>query len=440
MKIFDFLRKKSRSVGSVLFRGSLPPRLENFEFLEKWGIALEPRRADADFVWAARARHPQWGQADLYCPRQILSPPPEFVKLDPWLTPAEMEAVTGCASSVEVVMQHEQENVLRERKSALRMMRAVMGDDGVCVFDDGSQRFWSRPALEEELAHDAALDIESLFILHAVRPDGDDDAPVYWLHSHGLAELGYFDFDILEPSSDVVFGAASGLTRAIAFGIVEGWIQADSPHIQIAQPDGVVRLVPADVFQRRAPARFTALRDDASDGHSAKRSVLCNPAPRFFAKLFGDKIEPSRWLREPIAENSIIHFSATATNLMAQRARGSYSLFRCYAEEFAELQVKAMFKLGLQIDGGEAGAREHLWFEATRLDESTITGTLLNAPWHIASLAQGQTYTHDLEVLSDWCLRTPAGSITPVEGMAARTLRANRDEILQTIRASESGR
>ena len=151
-----------------------------------------------------------------------------------------------------------------------------------------------------------------------------------------------------------------------------------------------MRLVPADVFQRRAPARFTALRDGTSDSHSAKRSVLCNPASRFFSKLFGDKIEPSRWLREPIAENSVIHFSTDATNLMAQRARGSYSLFRRYAEEFAELQIKPLVKLGLQIDGGEADAREHLWFEATRLGESEITGTLLNAPWHIASLAQGR--------------------------------------------------
>jgi uncharacterized protein YegJ (DUF2314 family) len=97
-----------------------------------------------------------------------------------------------------------------------------------------------------------------------------------------------------------------------------------------------------------------------------------------------------------------------------------------------------MVKLGLNVDGGGADDREHLWFEATRLEESAITGTLLNAPWHIASLAAGQSYTHDLEVLSDWIIRTPAGRITPVEGMAARTLRANRDEILQTIRASES--
>jgi uncharacterized protein YegJ (DUF2314 family) len=434
--MFDFLWKKSRSAGSVLFRGSLAPRLENFGFLSAIGVELEPRQAEREYVWAARARHPKWGQAELLCPRASLAPPREVVQFDPRLSEADVNAITACGSTVEVVMSHEQQNVLRERKLALRMMHAVMGEDGVSVLDHGSQRFWSRVALDEELAHDADLDIDSLFQLHAVRKgDETDEARIGWLHSHGLAELGYFDFDILEPSEDV---ASTGLTRAIAYGITEGWIQADSNRVVIAEPNGEIRMTPSDVFQRRASAHFAALRDDPGGDHRANRSVVCEPARKWWSRLVGDKIEPNRWLRGPIHENSLIHFSTEATNLMAQRARGSYSLCRRYVEEFAEFEVKAMVKLGLQIDGGSSNEREHLWFEATKLDESQITGTLLNEPWHIARLKEGQSYTYALDVMSDWAVFTPAGRITPVVALAARTLRANRDEILKAIRENDN--
>jgi uncharacterized protein YegJ (DUF2314 family) len=435
--MFDLLRKKSRSAGSVLFRGTLPPRLENFHFLRAFGVELEPIRAGAEYLWAASASHPQWGQAELFCPRETPVPTRDVVRFDPRLTEAEVNAITDCGSSVQVAMSHEQQNVLRERKLALRMMNAVLGEDGVSIADHGSQRFWSRPALDEELAHDAELDIESLFTLHAVQNDETDDEQVIWLHSHGLAELGYFDFDILEPSSDLMHGL-NELTRAIAYGIVEGWIERDSNRVVIGEPNGVVRLMPVDVFQRRAPARFAALRDDPEGFHSENRSVVCEPVKRLWSRLMGDKVEPSRWLRGPIDENSVIHFSGETTNLIAKRARGSYSQCRLYSEEFAEFEVSILVKIGVQIDGGAADEREHLWFEATSLHKDRITGTLLNEPWHIAALKAGESYTYGLDMLSDWAVYTPAGRITPVEAMAVRTLRANRDEILKELREGDT--
>lgn len=438
--MFDFLRRKSRSMGSVLFRGSLPIPFENFGYLSDRGIELEPRPSDPDCLWAARARHPVWGEAELTCARASPPPPRELLEFDPRLMESEVDAISTCASSVQVTMSHEQRNVLRERKLALRMMHAVMGEHGVSAVDHGSQRFWSRPCLEEELAHDADLDIDSLFILHAVRPDGEEDGRVEWLHSHGLGELGFFDFDILQPSSEVVDGS-TGLIRAIAFGIVEERIGAESDEVWIAEPGGRIRMVPAGMFQRCAAAKFTALRDDPEESHRVRRSVVCEPGKGFLSKLFGDRIEPSRWLREPIDENMIIGYSSDATALMAQRARDSYTLCRRYADEFRDLEVKVLCKIGLPVDGSteEENDREHLWFEATALADEQVTGTLLNQPWHIAKLVPGETYSYGLDALSDWTVFTPAGRITPAEGVAVRRLRENRDAILEAMREAGGG-
>jgi len=122
---------------------------------------------------------------------------------------------------------------------------------------------------------------------------------------------------------------------------------------------------------------------------------------------------------------------------MSQRARGSYGMCRRYVEEFAEFEVKALLKLGLPVDNGAADDREHLWFEPISLGAEQITGTLLNDPWHIAGLKSGESYTYGIDVLSDWVIYTPVGTITPVELAAARNLRANRNEILEAMRAQD---
>lgn len=438
--MFDILRRKSRSAGSVLFRGSLPIPFDNFAYLRELGVELESRRAEPDQLWAARVRHPVWGEAELFCPRQRPVPPREIVEFDPRLMEAEVEAIVGCGSSVEVLMSHERQNVLRERKLALRLMHAIMGEHGVSVVDHGCGRFWSRTALEEELAHDADLDIDSLFILHAVRPDDDEDHRVSWLHSHGLAELGYFDFDILEPSSDVT-SSLTDLTRAIAFGIVEGWIEGSSDEVALASPGGVFRMVPADQFQRGAQERFAQLRDDPDGAHRTSRSVICERGAGFLRSLFGGRIEPSRWLRRPIDENTVIHFTSSATDLMAARARGTWELCRRYREEFRELDVKCLVKLGLRVDGSDRSGeeREHLWFEATELGEDRVTGTLLNEPWSVAALEAGTSYSYGTDVLSDWTIFTPVGRITPTEGVAVRILRENRDSILKAMNEDREG-
>lgn len=433
--MFDFLKRKSRSEGSVLFRGSLPIPFERFSYLADLGVDIQPRSAGIEDLWAARISHPEWGEAELSCPRS--SPPPARVLLrfDPRLMEAEVDAICDCSSSVIVRMTHPRQNVLRERKLALRMMHAIMGDHGVSVVDHGSGRFWSRPALEEELAHDADLDIESLFILHAVRPDEQEQGGVVWLHSHGLGELGYFDFDILEPSEDVIAGH-SDLTRAIAFGITEGWIEADGEAV-IAEPNGHFRMVPADRFRQQGAERWQVLRDDPEGSHSTRRSVLCEPAGGFFSKVFGAKTEPSRWLRGAIDENSIIRFSAAASELMAARARGTWALCRRYLEEFREFELKCLAKLGLPTDGDDGG-REHLWFEVTHPGEHELKGILLNEPWHIASLAPGGSYSYKLDVLSEWTILTPVGRITPTEGVAVRIMRENREGILEEMRERRS--
>jgi hypothetical protein len=71
------------------------------------------------------------------------------------LTDGERRAVEGCRHAVSVAAEARTGNILRDRKDFLRFLRALMGAEGVAALDHAARSFWSRPALDDELAHDA---------------------------------------------------------------------------------------------------------------------------------------------------------------------------------------------------------------------------------------------------------------------------------------------
>ena len=117
------------------------------------------------------------------------------------------------------------------------------------LLDTASQLPWSRDALADELSHDADLDVEALYCLHAVF--GDDVDKPGWLHTHGLAELGVFDVDVVTPHPE--FAAQCGeMLRAISSMVLLGEVADDQDRFVFGKPGGEARFVPAGRFMRDA--------------------------------------------------------------------------------------------------------------------------------------------------------------------------------------------
>jgi uncharacterized protein YegJ (DUF2314 family) len=153
--------------------------------------------------------------------------------------------------------------------------------------------------------------------------------------------------------------------------------------------------------------------------------VLCDPRPRgIFSFLRRGRVRASRAMSTLDNENMMAVFADMATDLMAERARNTVGVLRAVSAEFAEFEAKPMVKLGYVVDGGKDKEREHLWFEVHSFgDDNTVEGTLVNEPYFIARIKAGERGRHSLDLLSDWTVLTPAGSITPRETAAARRLR-----------------
>lgn len=434
-------KAKVQQAGSVLYRGRWPARPEDYSFLERHGVSVRPSPRDDSGGWTAELDHSEWGAAKLVWQAGAPVPPATLVDFDPRLTPEEKALARQAGSALSVICEARSGNVLRDRKDLLRFLRAVMGDDGLCAIDHIAQSFWSRDELDAELGHDAELDIDAIHTVHLVTSDeaspGAEQKPVFWAHSHGLKELGFHDFDVLNPSRDL-FGHASDLLRALAFATVEERLTPGGKPVPL-MGDGVVVGVEARKFLGSdASSGYPQWRGSIDEEHLDGHLIVCDPAQTgFFSRLFGRTApRPARALRGALGDRLLIMYSTTATDLMARRAQQMLPVLRALTEELVELELPTLVKLGYPTDDGES--REHLWFEVHGFEGDSVNATLLNAPFSVSQLEPQVRARHPVDLLSDWSIMTPIGPINPRSTRVLRTVRSKRDELVSMLRQMRS--
>ena len=78
-----------------------------------------------------------------------------------------------------------------------------------------------------------------------------------------------------------------------------------------------------------------------------------------------------------------------------------------------DFHVKLGFPTDDNADGHTCGGAEHLWFDVHEATAKSVDGTLLNRPYRISKLRQGERGTFDLKLLTDWAIESPRGRYTP---------------------------
>ena len=414
-------------------------RKENFEQLQSRGIEITEGEQNEAWHWAIKLKHAEWGEATLVNSRSMTPPPADLIEWDANLNRDEAEEIKSCGTMVQLMMDSKKNNILRDRKNALQFLHAIIGDDGLAAMDHVGQKIWSRDALAIETEHSADLDVDGIMTYHLV---SNENHEIYWLHSHGLGEIGFHDFDILNPSPDLN-GRAHDVLRSLAFRSLEGDLKPGGT----VEPFSSVQVscVAVDEFMSKAAPEYVRLRDDSNRDHCQQRVVLCDGKGGFLSSLFGSKPEPSKELSAPFDEKNLIQFSGEATELMSIRAKASFTFFVKLVEEMAEVgrqvagfETTAALKLGYKVDDAKDDTdREHMWFEFHGMVGEQIDATLLNEPFHIARMSAGQRGLHSLDLLTEWCIFTPVGKISHTNSRPLRYIRKNREELREALAKAE---
>lgn len=446
--MFDWLKRKCTLRGIVTYRGAIPPTARNFDRLVAGGIAVREEPPEEEEHWRLALSHSEWGEAVLSCPRGFVPIPESNIAVS-WLSEADKTEVRLGESAIFVTMDSAGENVLRERKNLLRFLHAASGGDGVAIYDTVAQKIWSRADLEDEMRHDADLDVEGLYTIHAIMDSSmnaaDDCDRTVWFHTHGLAELGLLDLDIVKPEPDVSGYQVTEIMRAIAASILKGDASLDSGPFTVGYPDADAELVDINDYLKNgrgygADVLRGMFDDDGSAedfnmDHLLRHAVVCEPGAGGLLKgLFGAK--RSTPVRFPWVEDSVamMYWSSDMTDLMAARARATYDIFREMTEEFRTFEFTVLAKLGYEVDGADDNrAREHLWFDVHEALDGEIDATLINEPFNIASMHEGDRGRYPVARFTDWTIFTPLGAINPRTFTAARKVREDPESALAAL-------
>lgn len=414
----------SSSVFRLLLPASEPPSLDTF--LARFPD-FRPVETGGGIRWEA-------GSSDspgiaVWCEADSAADSDDMIRWAWGLSEIEQDSLRQAQSRLMVEVESGSGSVLRTRKDALRRAAGLFDLAGLGLIDLDSMRVWTPGTVEDEMQHDADLDIESLYVIHAVSNESGNPS---WIHTHGLGALGGFDIDIIEPSGEG-YALCPTIIRALGYEMLDGQVVVDEPSFPIAAPGGDVRLVPAKEFDEDCPSQFRDIRDMHDPIHTENRAVLCDvmKKKRFGFGSSSKRPMPASFLRRGHA-NMVVNFGTFGTDLMTRRAQNTASVMEHALTEFAEFGFRALVKMGYEVDNGPG--REHLWFIAHGIQNGTMDGTLINQPFDIAKMAEGDRGQHDIGRVSDWQIGTPLGPITPRNTSLVRLLRTHREEILRSIR------
>jgi hypothetical protein len=412
--------------------------------------------------WGFRVEHPEWGPACIAGMPEVPALPSSSVEFCSRLLPEEKAHARAARSVLAVIASERAGHAAQDRKFLLRFLELLLDPSSphATGYDCRANKLWSADALREELEHDADLDIDALLELHgtsdvlpATRPRTDgrglglEGPRVDWLHSHGLAELGAYDFEILRPSPQLL-GASFELVRGIAHRLLHGTLDPHAPRQTLFVPDGAIALVEAARFDAEGPLEERALRvrlphGDPHDG--PRRLVVCDPlvaADPQAQRTSSWPIRASRALRRIPREGAVIDFPPQVTALLAERAQKTVPALRAIAEELAEVTMPPLLQVFCPIDPSVPDtAHEILHFELIDFtSDETFEAELLQNPARTSALARGRRISIGIEDLANWSIATPIGPITPYDRTAARMLRRHLPSMREELAAAERTR
>lgn len=303
----------------------------------------------------------------------------------------------------------------------LKLLASIVPDASL-VIDFMSFRLLSGKWLSLTAASKIPPSPDYLYALHAVY-DEKDEKTEYWFHTHGLVRCGLVELEILNTTngaqqmydlvnhtvkrflSDPVKEEEKFTAGFDGLDINLTWIRWEEALKDFTNPI-------LGGFQDR---------DGDSNPHSEPSGIL-------FAIEEGNLISPEIY-SSTLANNPILFVSTEETIRMSRLAKERFpyflTIFEKHIKQPAKSFLKKIFgkkeenkkqwsfivKFGLVVDNANNHTeREHLWFSVISANSKEVEGKLLNAPYWIASLKEGDIKTFPLEVLTDWIIYDAEGN------------------------------
>ncbi len=247
-----------------------------------------------------------------------------------------------------------------------------------------------------------------LYRIHAVSGDNND----VWLHTHGLNRCGSIELEVLNAQEEEDgYRAVSNIIETLAIkGIDNNLVEKELEPIFLGHDIVITWKKWEDTMED-----FNCLGATFEDrvGHDAPTGVLFLYASEEDYK--NKKLTHVNEIITHLKENPLFFISNKETERMKSLAteRIDYVYDNAFKRE-----NKILIKVGIEVDeehkDEENGFNtEHLWFELVDITKNTFTGVLLNQPYYIERLNEGDQFQFKESLITDWILYTKEYTIYP---------------------------
>lgn len=303
----------------------------------------------------------------------------------------------------------------------LKIMDAIVPDASVIV-DFMSYRLLSPKWLRMTANSQIPPSPDYLYTIHGVYDENEEDETRrYWFHTHGLHRCTSVELEILnikegaEQMNTLLNMAVKKFLSSPAKEREAFEIGYDGMGINLCwlRWEEALKDFPSNVLGGFAD------RDEVDNVHAEPSGIL-------FAVEEGNMISPEIYAKT-LADNPIYYITTAETERMSALAKERFPSFeKVFRKEYKEPEKKSflkslfgskkeeeqswtfLVKLGLTVDDPNSGSeKEHLWFEVSSIDNGKITGKLLNQPYWVLGLNEGDVNTYPLELLTDWLIYSP---------------------------------
>lgn len=294
----------------------------------------------------------------------------------------------------------------------LKLLEAFFPDMQV-VLDESAERLLSGKWVRLAAASEVLPNAEALFTVQAVTDDNDEKV---WLHTHGMNRAGFSELEVLDVNKDDVNNQYYLINTTANRVLYENKEIGD--YIFLGEfLDGdpiVVTSLPWNKGLEKYSENIVGGAADRLNGHNTNSSLL-------FLYLTEDDADNQAYtkptvLNSKLEDNPLYYYTNTQTEQMKLRARERFHILENAMKSHKD-DYYAMIKIGLPTQDEEGNTDyenlEHIWFELLEFVEDGFRALLIQKPYRVPSMKEGDEGRFTIEDVTDWIIRVDDMTIDP---------------------------
>ena len=326
---------------------------------------------------------------------------PEFYIKNYYFSEEELEKLRNAKTALTIFMKfnkNAKKSYHLQLKLALAMIPNMIG-----IMDESAEKMipaeWAKMTAISKVLPGS----NDLYTVQVVSGEGEE----VWLHTHGLCRCGITELEILQSDKENYGNHYNLITTFASYLLDKKEETQNSAYIGVLtnrQPIVATYMPWTKALKEYKNLNLGSI-SDRQDGHNSKTSII------FVYKSEKDekqgKVTKVSEFNKLWGDNPIFFISNEETARMKALAT---ERFNFVVEEAQKKENKIIIKIGLHVENDEF---EHIWFELIGFEGDKFKAKLLQEPYNVENMHEGDEGVYGVEDVTDWLIYTPNFTVNP---------------------------